>query len=78
MLFLMMTQGLLAAEDVEIALQAGVDGIAVSNHGGRQLDYAPSALECLPMIVRAVTDNSSGKKRVPVFMVRQKAQKIDR
>jgi len=55
-------KGLLAAEDVQIALDAGVDGIAVSNHGGRQLDFAPSALEVLPAIVKAVN------KRVPVFM----------
>ena len=35
-------------EDAALAAAAGVDGIIVSNHGGRQLDYARSALEALP------------------------------
>ena len=34
-------KGVLTAEDAELAVAAGVDGIVVSNHGGRQLDGSP-------------------------------------
>lgn len=55
-------KGIMSAEDAEEAIKAGVDGIYVSNHGGRQLDSAPSTIEVLPSIVRAVN------KRCPVFV----------
>ena len=42
------------AEDAEEAVKAGVDGIVVSNHGGRQLDGAPAAIDMLEEIVNAV------------------------
>jgi 4-hydroxymandelate oxidase len=35
-------------------MQAGADGIVVSNHGGRQFDNAPPAIEMLPAVVKAV------------------------
>ncbi len=38
-------QGILAPEDARLAVEQGVDGIIVSNHGGRQLDGAPTALD---------------------------------
>jgi L-lactate dehydrogenase (cytochrome) len=44
-------KGVLAKEDVRIARESGVDGIMVSNHGGRQLDYTLSPLRVLPSIV---------------------------
>lgn len=47
-------KGLLHPRDAEIAIDAGVDGISVSNHGGRQFDGAPSALSVLPEIKRTV------------------------
>jgi L-lactate dehydrogenase (cytochrome) len=47
-------KGILAAEDARLAVEHGIDGILVSNHGGRQLDYAPSSIEMLPEIVDAV------------------------
>jgi 4-hydroxymandelate oxidase len=50
----LLAKGILTAEDARLALQHGVDGIYVSNHGGRSLDYAPSTLEVLPEIVEAV------------------------
>jgi L-lactate dehydrogenase (cytochrome) len=43
-------KGLLAPEDGRLARESGVDGIIVSNHGGRQLDYAISALRALQAI----------------------------
>jgi (S)-mandelate dehydrogenase len=49
-------KGLLDADDARRALQHGVDGIVVSNHGGRQLASAPSPLERLPQIVDAAGD----------------------
>ena len=37
-----------------MCVEHGVDGIIVSNHGGRSMDYGPSTLEVLPEIVAAV------------------------
>ena len=45
-----MIKGLIAPGDARIAREAGVDGVIVSNHGGRQLDSAVSALRTLPEI----------------------------
>lgn len=47
-------KGIMDAEDAEQALSIGADGIVVSNHGGRQLDGVPAALDALPAIVDAV------------------------
>jgi L-lactate dehydrogenase (cytochrome) len=47
-------KGVLAVEEAEQAVAAGVDGIQVSNHGGRHLDAAPAAIDALPAIARAV------------------------
>ncbi|MDI4654906.1 alpha-hydroxy acid oxidase [Xanthobacter autotrophicus] len=43
-------KGILHPADAEQALAIGVDGILVSNHGGRQLDAAPAAIDVLPVI----------------------------
>lgn len=48
----------MTAEDAILATETGVDGIVVSNHGGRQLDGVPSTLEVLPEIVDAVKGKS--------------------
>ncbi len=47
-------KGIMVPEDAELAVQAGADAIVVSNHGGRQLDGAPSSIAALPPIVQAV------------------------
>lgn len=47
-------KGILTAEDAELAVEAGVEGIVVSNHGGRQLDSTLGTLDALPAIVEAV------------------------
>ncbi len=47
-------KGILDAEDAKIAARTGADAIIVSNHGGRQLDGAPSSIAALPPIVDAV------------------------
>ncbi|MEO1259578.1 MAG: alpha-hydroxy acid oxidase [Bacteroidota bacterium] len=47
-------KGLLHPKDAETAVGIGMDGIVVSNHGGRQFDGAPASMEALPEIVRAV------------------------
>ncbi|MEX3007444.1 L-lactate dehydrogenase [Hoeflea sp. TYP-13] len=49
-------KGILDAEDARKSLNCGADAIVVSNHGGRQLDGAPSAIRALPDIVDAVGD----------------------
>ncbi|MCR5867944.1 alpha-hydroxy acid oxidase [Aquincola sp. J276] len=58
----LLLKGLLHADDARLAIDHGVDGLIVSNHGGRQLDAAPSAISALPSVVAAVAG------RVPVFM----------
>jgi L-lactate dehydrogenase (cytochrome)/(S)-mandelate dehydrogenase len=52
-------KGVLSAEDAKIALDHGVDGIAVSNHGGRNFDSSPPAIDVLAGIVDAVGDRTT-------------------
>ena len=52
----LIVKGLLDPEDARRAVDAGVDGIVVSNHGGRQLDAVPSSARALPDVVDAVGD----------------------
>jgi isopentenyl diphosphate isomerase/L-lactate dehydrogenase-like FMN-dependent dehydrogenase len=47
-------KGIMDAEDARLAVASGADAIVVSNHGGRQLDGAPSSIEALPAIVAEV------------------------
>jgi isopentenyl diphosphate isomerase/L-lactate dehydrogenase-like FMN-dependent dehydrogenase len=47
-------KGIMTAEDARRAVSEGIEAIVVSNHGGRQLDSLPSAIEVLPEIVEAV------------------------
>jgi len=47
-------KGILDVDDAKIAVTTGADAISVSNHGGRQLDGAPSAISALPRVVDAV------------------------
>ncbi|MES2512319.1 MAG: alpha-hydroxy acid oxidase [Pseudomonadota bacterium] len=49
-------KGIQDVEDAKLAAQSGADVIVVSNHGGRQLDGAPSSISALPAIVEAVGD----------------------
>lgn len=49
-------KGILSAEDARLAADNGVDGIVVSNHGGRQVDGAIAALDALPGIANTVGD----------------------
>ncbi|MFT8244724.1 alpha-hydroxy acid oxidase [Roseomonas sp. BN140053] len=50
----LVVKGLLTAADARIAVERGADGVAVSNHGGRQLDAGPAPLHALPAVVEAV------------------------
>jgi L-lactate dehydrogenase (cytochrome) len=47
-------KGVMDAEDARFALSAGADAVVVSNHGGRQLDGAPSSISVLPEVVAAI------------------------
>ncbi|MFK7937483.1 MAG: alpha-hydroxy acid oxidase [Saprospiraceae bacterium] len=47
-------KGVLHPKDAEKAVEIGLDGVVVSNHGGRQFDGAPTAIQALPSIVKAV------------------------
>jgi L-lactate dehydrogenase (cytochrome) len=49
-------KGILSKEDARIARESGVDGIIVSNHGGRQLDGASASLRVLPGIAAQAGD----------------------
>ena len=47
-------KGIVRADDAKLAVEHGVDGVIVSNHGGRQLDTAPATITALPRMVEAV------------------------
>lgn len=51
-----LVKGVLTVEDTVMALEAGVDGVVVSNHGGRQLDGVAATLDALPEVVEAAGD----------------------
>ncbi|WP_307859531.1 MULTISPECIES: alpha-hydroxy acid oxidase [Cellulomonas] len=57
-----LVKGVLHPADARLAVEHGVDGVVVSNHGGRQLDGAVSSLDALPGVVAAVDG------RVPVLL----------
>lgn len=50
----MLVKGVMGAEDARLAVEAGADGIVISNHGGRQLEGAPATIDVLPEIVAEV------------------------
>jgi isopentenyl diphosphate isomerase/L-lactate dehydrogenase-like FMN-dependent dehydrogenase len=57
-----LAKGILTAEDARLCVESGLDGIIVSNHGGRSMDYGTSTLEVLAEIVDAVGG------RIPVLI----------
>ena len=57
-----MLKGILHPDDARRAVDEGIDGIVVSNHGGRQVDGAIATLDALPAIVEAVDG------RIPVLL----------
>ena len=62
------TQGVLAPADALLALRNGAAGVIVSNHGGRQLDHSPAALDMLPHVVAAVRGARSPNRTAPVWV----------
>jgi isopentenyl diphosphate isomerase/L-lactate dehydrogenase-like FMN-dependent dehydrogenase len=58
----LVVKGILTAEDALLAVEHGAAAVAVSNHGGRQLDNVPASLDALPEVVEAAAD------RVEVYM----------
>jgi L-lactate dehydrogenase (cytochrome)/(S)-mandelate dehydrogenase len=58
----LLLKGVLHPDEARTAVEHGVDGVIVSNHGGRQLDTAQSAIRALPAVVEAVAG------RVPVLL----------
>ena len=59
----------MCAEDARLALEAGIDGLYVSNHGARQLDTTPATIEILKEVVDEAKRYAAekGVKRVPVW-----------
>ncbi len=51
-------KGIQSADDARLVVDAGADAVIVSNHGGRQLDRAPTPLEQLPAVAAAVADRA--------------------
>jgi lactate 2-monooxygenase len=49
-------KGIQSVEDARLAVEHGIEGIVVSNHGGRQVDGAVASIDCLPHIAEAVGD----------------------
>ncbi len=58
----LLLKGVMCAEDATLAIDAGCEGVIVSNHGGRQLDGTPASIEMLPEVVAAVNG------RAPVLL----------
>lgn len=58
----LLVKGILTGEDARIAVEHGVDGVVVSNHGGRQLDAVSAGITALPEVVEAV------QGKVPVLV----------
>jgi 4-hydroxymandelate oxidase len=58
----LLLKGVMTPEDADTAAKAGVDGVIVSNHGGRSLDTLPSTAEVLP----AIADKVAG--RIPLLV----------
>jgi L-lactate dehydrogenase (cytochrome) len=54
----LVVKGVQGADDARAVVDAGADAVVVSNHGGRQLDRAPTPLEQLPAVARAVGDRA--------------------
>jgi L-lactate dehydrogenase (cytochrome) len=54
----LVVKGVQGADDARAVVDAGADAVVVSNHGGRQLDRAPTPLEQLPSVVAAVGDRA--------------------
>jgi L-lactate dehydrogenase (cytochrome) len=54
----LLIKGVTDADDARVAVEAGADGVIVSNHGGRQLDSALSGVAALPRIVEAIGDQA--------------------
>jgi (S)-mandelate dehydrogenase len=52
----LLIKGIQSVDDARLAVEHGLDGIVISNHGGRQLDAAPAPIEVLPAIRAAVGD----------------------
>jgi lactate 2-monooxygenase len=52
-------KGILSADDARRAVDAGMDGVIVSNHGGRQVDGAIGALDALPSVADAIGDQAA-------------------
>jgi 4-hydroxymandelate oxidase len=70
----LVVKGVLTAEDARIAVDRGVDAVWVSNHGGRQLDRSPTAIDVLEEVVEAVEGRSEvyldgGIRRGPDVLV---------
>jgi 4-hydroxymandelate oxidase len=58
----LLIKGILTAEDAQQCVRYGVDGIIVSNHGGRSIETGRATLDCLPEVVRVVA------RRLPVLV----------
>lgn len=55
----LLLKGVLRADDAARAVSCGVDGVILSNHGGRQLDHAITGMDALPEVVREVGGRAS-------------------
>jgi L-lactate dehydrogenase (cytochrome) len=55
----MVIKGVMHPSDAEKAIAIGLDGVQVSNHGGRQMEAAPAAIDMVPAVVRAVGNKST-------------------
>ncbi len=61
-------KGVMCGEDARLAAEAGVNGVMVSTHGGRQLDSTLGAIEALPEVVRAIREVEPDEKKCAVLL----------
>lgn len=54
----LLLKGVVCAEDAELAVEAGCDGVVVSTHGGRELDETPASIDVLPEVAAAVGERA--------------------
>jgi 4-hydroxymandelate oxidase len=62
----LIVKGVMNADDAELAIEAGADGIVISNHGARVLDHMASTLEALPDVVKRLKSRKKAR-HVEVF-----------
>ncbi|MHB8568388.1 MAG: alpha-hydroxy acid oxidase [Nitrososphaerales archaeon] len=63
----LIVKGVMTGEDAELAIESGADGVVVSNHGGRTLDFGQATIEALPEVVKCLKSKKR-TRRANIFV----------